>query len=100
MRLFLYYVSHSLFNTIKKLMKTWVAFIIIAMVFGLVIGFVARIFDKKDKKDSTEPSGTSVVQVDDGEGPGEEISVEDAVSGQLAKSKIGQMMEKYNITKE
>ena len=43
MRLFLYYVSHSLFNTIKKLMKTWVAFIIIAMVFGLVVGLVTSI---------------------------------------------------------
>lgn len=100
MRLFLYYVSHSLFNTLRKLMKTWVAFIVIALVFGTVVGLVARVFDKKEKKDSTEPSGTSIVQVDNGEGPGEEISVEDAVSGNLAKSKIGQMMEEYNITKE
>ena len=100
MRLFLYYVSHSLFNTIKKLMKTWVAFIIIAMVFGLVVGLVTTIFSKNDKKSNTEPSETSIVQYDEGEGPGEEISVEDAVSGQLAKSKIGRMMEKYDITKE
>ena len=100
MRLFLYYVSHSLFNTLRKLMKTWVAFIVIALVFGTVVGLVARFFDKKEKKDSTEPSGTSVVQVDDREGPGEDISVDDAVSGKLAKSKIGQMMEEYNITKE
>ena len=100
MRLFLYYVSHSLFNTIKKLMKTWVAFIIIAMVFGLVVGLVTTIFSKNDKKKNTEPSETSIVQYDEGEGPGEEISVEDAVSGQLAKSKIGRMMEKYDITKE
>ena len=61
MRLFLYYVSHSLFNTIKKLMKTWVAFIIIAMVFGLVVGLVTTIFSKNDKKNNTEPSGTSIV---------------------------------------
>ena len=100
MRLFLYYISHSLFNTLRKLMKTWVAFIVIALVFGTVVGLVARFFDKKEKKDSTEPSGTSVVQVDDREGPGEDISVDDAVSGKLAKSKIGQMMEEYNITKE
>ena len=100
MRLFLYYVSHSLFNTIKKLMKTWVAFIIIAMVFGLVVGLVTTIFSKNDKKNNTEPSETSIIQYDEGEGPGEEISVEDAVSGQLAKSKIGRMMEKYDITKE
>ena len=100
MRLFLYYVSHSLFNTIKKLMKTWVAFIIIAMVFGLVVGLVTTIFSKNDKKSNTEPSETSIIQYDEGEGPGEEISVEDAVSGQLAKSKIGQMMKQYNITKE
>lgn len=100
MRLFLYYVSHSLFNTIKKLMKTWVAFIIIALAFGTVVGLVTAIFSKNDKKSNTEPSETSIIQYDEGEGPGEEISVEDAVSGRLAKSKIGQMMEKYDITKE
>ena len=49
MRLFFYYVTHSLFNTIKKLMKTWVAFILIVMVFGMAVGFIASIFDKNDE---------------------------------------------------
>ena len=98
MRLFLYYVTHSLFNTIKKLMKTWVAFILIVMVFGMAVGFIASIFDKNDDSESTEPSETTIIQTD--EGPGEEISLQEAASGRLAKSKIGQMMRQYGITKE
>ena len=43
MRLFLYYVSHSLFNTIKKLMKTWVAFIIIAKMIRRAIRNLQRL---------------------------------------------------------
>ena len=42
MRLFLYYISHSLFNTIKKLMKTWIAIILIVLVFGTVMGLVSK----------------------------------------------------------
>ena len=47
MRLFLYYVSHSLFNTIKKLMKTWVMILIIAMfVLGIIFGLVFALLDR------------------------------------------------------
>ena len=79
-------------------MKTWVAFILIVMVFGMAVGFIASIFDKDDDSESTEPSGTTIIQTD--EGPGEEISLQEAASGRLAKSKIGQMMRQYGITKE
>ena len=40
MRLFLYYFIHTAINTIKKLLKTWVAFFLIIMVMGGVVGFV------------------------------------------------------------
>ncbi|MBO7355486.1 MAG: hypothetical protein J6U50_02535 [Lachnospiraceae bacterium] len=40
MRLFLYYFVHTAINTIKKLLKTWVAFFLIIMVMGGVVGFV------------------------------------------------------------
>jgi hypothetical protein len=101
MRLFLYYASHSLLNTIRKVMKTWIAFILIIIVFGTVVGLVTSLFTKKDKS-AAEPaeSAVSTVLEQDEDGPDDEISVEDAVSGQYAKSRIGKMMEKYNITKE
>jgi len=100
MRLFLYYASHSLLNTIKKVMKTWVAFILIVIVFGTVVGLVTSLFTKNSKsgKDTTDTAVTTVV--DGEEGQGEELTLEDAADGSFAKSKIGQMMKKYNITKE
>lgn len=38
MRLFFYYVTHSLLNTLKKLLKTWVAIFIVLMIGGGLIG--------------------------------------------------------------
>ena len=98
MRLFIYYASHSLLNTIRKVMKTWVAMILIFIVFGAMMGFVGNLFDKK--KDNTEPASSTTVELQDGEGPGEEIDLDEAVSGKLAKSKITLFMEKNNLTKE
>ena len=98
MRLFFYYASHSLLNTIKKVMKTWVALILVFIVFGCMMGFVGSLFDKK--KGSSEPDQTSVVELQDGEGPGEEISLEDAVSEQGAKSKFAAFMGEHDLTKE
>ena len=98
MRLFFYYASHSLLNTIKKVMKTWVALILVFIVFGCMMGFVGSLFDKK--KGSSEPDQTSVVELQDGEGPGEEISLEDAVSEQAAKSKFAAFMGEHDLTKE
>ena len=100
MRLFLYYASHSLLNTLRKVMKTWVAFILIVIVFGGAVGLVTSLFTKNDKSETDPSSSISTVIEDDEEGPGEEISFEDAADGTFAKSKISQMMKKYNITKE
>ena len=97
MRLFFYYVSHSLLNTIKKVMKTWVAMILIFVVFGAMIGLVAGLFDKKNG--DTEPDETSIIEVDEN-GPGEEIDIEDAASGKLAKSKFAAFMGEHDLTKE
>ena len=97
MRLFLYYASHSLLNTIRKVMKTWVAMILVFVVFGSMIGLVAGLFDKKEG--STEPDETSIIEVDEN-GPGEEISIEDAASGKFAKSKFAAFMGEHNLTKE
>ena len=100
MRLFLYYASHSLLNTIKKVMKTWVAFILIIIVFGTMVGLVTSLFTKKEKSGKDTPDTAVTTVVDGEEGQGEELTLEDAADGSFAKSKIGQMMKKYNITKE
>ena len=67
MRLFLYYISHSLFNTIKKLMKTWVAAIIIMLVFGFAVGLVSNAF-ASSKKGGKSTSETTIEQVESGVG--------------------------------
>ena len=100
MRLFLYYASHSLLNTIRKVMKTWVAFILIIIVFGTMVGLVTSLFTKKEKSGKDTPDTAVTTVVDGEEGQGEELTLEDAADGSFAKSKIGQMMKKYNITKE
>ena len=97
MRLFLYYASHSLLNTIRKVMKTWVAMILIFVVFGAMIGLASSLFDKKNG--DTEPDETSIIEVDEN-GPGEEIDIEDAASGKLAKSKFAAFMDGHDLTKE
>ncbi|MBR4914362.1 MAG: putative ABC exporter domain-containing protein [Clostridiales bacterium] len=100
MRLFLYYASHSLLNTLRKVMKTWVAFILIVIIFGAGVGFVTSLFTKNDKA-KTEPSGSSVsTVVEDGEGPGEEIDLEDAISEKAAKSKFSAFLNEHGLAKE
>ena len=53
MRLFIYYAVHSFLNTLKKLLKTWVAvFLVLAVggaVIGGVIGLVASAVSKNDE---------------------------------------------------
>ncbi len=66
MRLFLYYISHSLFNTIKKLMKTWIAIILIVLVFGTVMGLVSK-FVSSAKKDTNPTETTIEIQVGEGQ---------------------------------
>ena len=81
-------------------MKTWVAFILIVIVFGTVVGLVTSLFTKKEKSGKDTPDTAVTTVVDGEEGQGEELTLEDAADGSFAKSKIGQMMKKYNITKE
>ena len=97
MRLFFYYASHSLLNTLRKVMKTWVALILVFIVFGCMIGFVGGLFDKK--KGSEEPDETSIIEIDEN-GPGEEIGLEDAISEKAAKSKFAAFMNEHGLTKE
>ena len=57
MRLFVYYAFHTIVNTLKKLLKTWVAFfIVIALVcslFGLLIGRLVPLIEKSFQNGET-----------------------------------------------
>ena len=62
MRAFLYYATHSLLNTIKKLMKTWVAIIIVMLICGGLIGGITAMVDNIK---SGGKQDTAVTEVDD-----------------------------------
>ena len=92
MRLFLYYFSHTLLNTIKKLMKTWVAFIVIIMLFGAMMGFAGSLFKSKDNGTEDTDSGVAVELSEDAEEDGA-----DTFTGEWS---LSGMMTKYGIKKE
>lgn len=100
MRLFLYYASHSLINTIKKLMKTWVAVILIMfVVFGLLGGLISMFADGDDDEDTSETTETSISQVVDGET--EDITAEeeeDSITVTVKNGFFSEMMKKYGVT--
>ncbi len=92
MRLFLYYFSHTLLNTVKKLMKTWVAFIVIIMVFGAMMGFVGSLFSKKDNDtDSNDTTVTTELKTDE-----DEIDADSVMDQWRFKN----LMAKYDIKTE
>ena len=58
MRLFVYYAFHTIVNTLKKLLKTWVAFFIVIMVaaslLGLLVGRLVPLIEKSFKSEETQ----------------------------------------------
>ena len=92
MRLFLYYASHSLLNTLKKMMKTWAVIFVIMIVFGGMIGLFGAMLDKStDKADNT----VTVLETDEDGNPGEEISAAEARDGFLKG-----LMAEHDLAKE
>ena len=57
MRLFVYYAFHTIVNTLKKLLKTWVAFFIVitlvCSLFGLLIGRIVPLIEKSFRSEET-----------------------------------------------
>ena len=94
MRLFFYYFTHTFVNTIKKLMKTWVAIIVIMMVFGGLIGFAGSLFGR-DKND--DPSETTVTTEDV---TGEDGSLDVEIESAMDEWRFSNLMKKYDLTKE
>lgn len=94
MRLFFYYFTHTLLNTVKKLMKTWVAIIVIMMVFGFLIGLVGSVFSsKKDGGDTGTTVTTETVDEEEGE-------IEIDVDSALDEWRFSNIMAKYGLEKE
>ena len=96
MRLFIYYITHTLLNSIKKLMKTWVAFIVIIMIFGAMMGFVGSLFSSKDKDRDAEDTTVSTEQ-NAGEDD-EEIEID--IDSSLDEWRFANLMAKYDLKTE
>ncbi|MBR3280090.1 MAG: putative ABC exporter domain-containing protein [Lachnospiraceae bacterium] len=94
MRLFFYYISHTFVNTIKKLMKTWVAIIIIMMVFGALIGFASS-FLGRDSDGDASGNEITVETVDEEEG-----SLDGEIESTMDEWRFANIMKKYDLTKE
>lgn len=77
MKLFLYYASHSIFNQIKKLLRTWVAvFILVCVLLGGLIGIGAGFLIESLPEGETPPADEEVLPEEEEEMPtAEEIHV-------------------------
>ena len=53
MKLFCYYTWHSFVNTIKKVMKTWMAVMLACLLIGLLIGFGISLIQRIRKEESS-----------------------------------------------
>ena len=100
MRLFLYYATHSLLNTLKKLFKTWVAIFLVFMIGGSLIGgIVGTVISKTADglKNTTKETLEEVEQPGDEDGD-QIIDDEDLEFEFSFNSRIGDYIEKYNLT--
>ena len=103
MRLFLYYVTHSLLNTIKKVMKTWVAIFLVLMIAGAVFGGAIGMFiGKMEDGFEDETEITTVMEEDSGEETDESETIAESDDDEIEfefslTSRVGQYMEKYDI---
>ena len=67
MRLFCYYTFHTVVNTIRKVLKTWVAIFFAFLIFGVVIGLGVSFLipDSDDEKDGNNKNAITAVTDDD-----------------------------------
>lgn len=64
MRLFAYYALHSIVNTLKKLLKTWIAvFLAVCVLIGVVGGIFASSLEKAEKKKKAAENVSTELQV-------------------------------------
>lgn len=84
MKLFLYYAFHSTVNTIKKMLKTWVAIIFACVLAGVLIGVAAGSIANLAEKKHEEKIETEIETVTE-----EDIEVEDGFDMESVFDKAG-----------
>ena len=78
MKLFFYYVTHSVLNSLKKLFKTWVlVFIVIMLLGGLLVGGVIGLILSRAIPDDPEPGIETQIPEETEPDPAEEVPVMD-----------------------
>ena len=78
MKLFFYYVTHSVLNSLKKLFKTWVVvFIVIMLVGGLLVGGVIGLILSRVVPDDPEPGIETQIPDEAEPDPADEVPVMD-----------------------
>ena len=87
MRLFIYYAFHTIVNTLKKLLKTWVAFFIVIIVacslLGMLVSKIVPLVEKSFKE----------------EGQSIEETMDEIPDEYNPNSKLAEFMETRNLTK-
>ncbi len=94
MRLFLYYVGHTFVNTIKKMMKTWVAIIIMIAVFGVIGGVIGGAIGSATSKHEQETETSDAGDVDT---PGTEVEEPEEEGGSFFSFLFTQGLERNDI---
>ena len=88
MRLFIYYAFHTVINTLRKLLKTWVAIILViavaATIFGILVGRLVPLVEKSIKGEDAHIEETV-----------EEVTEEE---GEAKESKFSIFLSENNLT--
>ena len=87
MRLFLYYWGHTIFNTLKRMMKTWLAILLVCAVMGGVIGLIigTALPKNKDKDKKNDSKIESVEGVEEGDESSEKSNADEAATKEPKK---------------
>ena len=95
MRLFAYYVFHSVLNTLKKLLKTWVAvFLVLCVAGGLLGGIIGTVISFVE--DQNEAKVESVEEED--EDDADDADEDDDEIGFSFTADIEKYMKEYDLT--
>ncbi len=93
MRLFAYYVFHSVLNTLKKLLKTWVAvFLVLCVAGGLLGGIIGTVISFVEDQNEAK-----VESVEEDEDDADDADEDDEMSFSFTAD-IEKYMQEYDLT--
>ena len=99
MRLFLYYASHSFINTMKKMFKSWLAILMICLIFGGLVGLVIGKALPKNKKKAATPTTTQVGTVTEDEDEDVPEAIKDVKEMSVSSKSLKKIFSSRNISK-